>query len=117
EVRPPSVCSKPAVKVGACGWTPGGPAHGGRSEDRAVEEGRGADAAEEILRGDACDLGEGLLGEKCLVRGHESIREGKQARQFVVGQHLTREVLEEDAFLLLVDVERDAAEAAGVERC
>ena len=44
------------------------------------------------------------------MRGDEHVGEGEQARQLVVLQNLAGEILEEDAFFFLVDVEPDTAD-------
>jgi hypothetical protein len=66
----------------------------------------------EVGGGHAGDLGEGFLREKGLVCGDEDVGESEQAREFVVLQDLAGEILEEEAFLFLIHVERNAAEAA-----
>ena len=83
---------------------------------RLREEGLAAGEGREVGGGHAGDLGEGFLREKGLVCGDENVGESEQAREFVVMQDLAGEILEEDAFLFLIHVERDAAEAAGFER-
>ena len=50
------------------------------------------------------------------MRGDEHVGEREQPRQFVVVQHLAGKVLVEDAFLLLVNVQRHTAKAAGLQR-
>src|ERR1700760_1089632 len=70
----------------------------------------------EVGGGHASDLGEGFLRQKGLVCSDENVGESEQAREFVVVQDLAGEILEEDAFLFLIDVERDPAKAFGFER-
>lgn len=45
-----------------------------------------------------------------------TIGEREQTREFVVVQNLPRQILEEDAFFLLMHVKRHAAELAGFQR-
>src|SRR4051812_11343725 len=53
---------------------------------------------------------ESLLREKRLMRCDEDIGKGEQAREFVIVQNLARPIPEEHPFLLLIDIERNAAE-------
>ncbi len=56
-----------------------------------------------------------LVGEKSLVRGDEHVGEGQQQVEFVVLQYLAGVVLEKQALLLLVNIQRHAAEMPGFE--
>ena len=47
--------------------------------------------------------------------GDEDVREVEEEGEFVVDEELAGEVLEENAFFFFVDVEGDAADAAGFE--
>src|SRR5579884_286626 len=70
----------------------------------------------DVLQGDPRDLLEGLLGEERLVRSDEDVREGEQARQYVVLEDAIRQVFEEHALFFLVDVEPRRAKVPGLER-
>ena len=46
------------------------------------------------------------------MRGDEDVWKTEQPSEVIVLQHLAGEIFEEDAFLLFVNIERDAAEMA-----
>ena len=50
------------------------------------------------------------------MRGDEDVWKTEQPSEVIVLQHLTGEIFEEDAFLLFVNIERDAAEMAALQR-
>ena len=72
-------------------------------------------AVGDVGGGDACDFGEGFVGEEGLMGGDEDVREVEEEGEFVVDEELTGEVLEEDAFFFFIDVEGDACDATGFE--
>ena len=47
------------------------------------------------------------------MRGDQHVGEREHPREDVVLQHLPGEVLEKDTFLLLINIQRDAAEPSG----
>ena len=87
----------------------------GLGEGGAGEEGGVGGGGLGVGDGDAGDFGEGFLGEEGLMGGDEDVGEGEEAGEFVVVEDLAGEVLEEDAFFFLINVEGDAADLAAFE--
>src|SRR6266542_2679586 len=57
-----------------------------------------------------------LAREECLMPGHDHVRERDEALDHVVRNHRARQILEEEAGLLFVHVDRYPAELAGLQR-
>ena len=66
----------------------------------------------DVLHRGAGDIVQGLARQERLVCRDEHVGERQQSRQYVVLNDLAGEVLEEDAFLLLVNIQRHPAQAA-----
>src|SRR6266540_4327833 len=58
----------------------------------------------------------GLTREECLMPRHDHVRERDEALDHIVRDHCVRQILEEEACLFFVNVDRHAAELAGFER-
>ena len=49
------------------------------------------------------------------MRGHKHIWKGEQTGQFVIVQDLSREIFKENAFLFLVDIQRNATDVSALQ--
>ena len=49
------------------------------------------------------------------MRGHKHIWKGEQTGQFVIVQDLSREIFKENAFLFLLDIQRNAAHVSALQ--
>src|SRR5687767_12274820 len=69
-----------------------------------------------VLYSDASDFTQRLVSQKRLMRRNEHVRKAQEPREQIIRKRLVGQVFEEDTFLLLVNIECDAAEFSCLER-
>ena len=67
------------------------------------------------IDGGLADRRDRLLGEEGLMAGNDDIRERQQALEHVIGNDGARQVAEEQISLLLVNIQRQAAQLAAFQ--